>query len=571
MSFEPSREARPIVAEWRGDRQVPTIACPTDEVLTAFLLGDLPEPAIAAVREHQEVCPLCESRARRLEDRSDWILEELRRTALRMRGDDLAAPAAPLILPGYDVEETPVGIGGMGVVHRARHRELDRVVAIKMIAGHSEEVSRLLRIEAKAVARLQHPNIVQIFDIGQSGGRPFLVMELVEGGSLAQKIDEEPPSPRWAAEMVQTLALAVDHAHNQGIVHCDLKPSNILLTDEGIPKIADFGVAKWNESDAFWGGDGPRRGTPGYMAPEQVDRSAERIGPPADIYALGGILYELLAGRVPHLGESAAETLRMVREEPPPPPSRWRSDIPGPLDAIVLKCLRKEPAQRYGDARALADDLGRFLDEDPGARPGRWTKRRPVPLAAPLLMLMLAGLSLVAFGVSPLDAPTLEPFPAPRPVSVPESDPESDPDPEPEGPPIVEPEIQGDGSIRLGAAAASVLGPSLRFEHSFGNLGFWHHEDDRAFWVFRIDEPGRFRLSLEYANNNGNAGNVFEIEVDGGVFTAQAVGTNNWAAYWKFPIAELDLPAGVHRIEIRPKPPLVGALFDVRAIIFERL
>ena len=539
------------------------IACPTDEVLTAFLLGDLPEPAIDAVREHQEVCPLCESRTRRLEDRSDRVLDELRQTAHRMRGDAFAAPGAGIVLPGYDVEESPVGIGGMGVVYRARHRELERVVAIKMIAGKSEEISRLLRIEAKAVARLQHPNIVQIFDIGQNGGRPFLVLELVEGGSLAQRIEEGPSPPRWAAELVRALALAVDHAHGQGIVHCDLKPSNILLTDEGVPKIADFGVAKWNESDAFWGGDGPRRGTPGYMAPEQIDGAANRIGPPADIYALGVILYELLAGRVPHLAETAAETLRLVREQAPLPPSRWRPDVPRRLDAVALKCLRKNPARRFADAKALADDLGRFLDEDSTARPGRWISRRPVALTAPFVLL--TGLSLVAFGVSTLDAPTL----APSPRSAPEPAPE--PESKPPEPPILEPELQGDGSIRLGAAAASVSGPSLIFEHSFGNLGFWHHEDDRASWVFRLDEPARFRLSLEYANENGAAGNRFEIEVAGDLFTALAIGTNNWADYWKFPIGEIALPAGVHRLEVRPKPPLLGALFDLRAVILEHL
>lgn len=557
---------------------MPPIACPTDEVLTAFLLGDLPEPAIVAIREHQEACPRCEERASRLDDRSDRVLRELRRTTLATRSSVKAAPPepdpgpkpkpdAPLVLPGYDVEETPVGVGGMGVVYRARHRALDRAVAIKMIAGRSEEVSRLLRIEAKAVARLQHPNIVQIFEIGRGRGRPFLAMELVEGGSLAHRIDEGPTDPRWASEMVRALALAVDHAHRHGIVHCDLKPSNILLTAEGVPKIADFGVAKWNESDAFWGDDGPRRGTPRYMAPEQVDGGAEGVGPAADIYSLGVILYELLAGRVPHLADTAAETLGLVREETPLPPSHWRPGIPRDLDAVALKCLQKDPAQRYAGARALADDLDRSLGGQPirGRTDGPIARaRRLVGNPTLLATLFLTGALLAGVGASLLDAPT--PAPPPHPTTT------TKPNPQPEpAPPIITPEIQSDGSIRLGAAAASLSGPSLIFEHSFGNLGFWRHEDDRASWTFRLDEPARFRLALEYANQDGDLGNQFEIQVGGIVFTAPAHGTESWATYRKFSIGELTLPAGVHRVEVHPKAPLKGALFDLRAVIFDHL
>ena len=546
---------------------MPPIACPTDEVLTAFLLGDLPEPAIAAIRDHQETCPRCEERASRLDDRSDRVLQELRRTALGTwrpaAPGPKPEPEAPLILPGYDVEGTPVGVGGMGVVYRARHRALERDVAIKMIAGRSEEVSRLLRIEAKAVARLQHPNIVQIFEIGRSGGRPFLALELVEGGSLAHRIDQGPADPRWAAGMVRALALAVDHAHRQGIVHCDLKPSNILLTVEGAPKIADFGVAKWNESDAFWGGEGPRRGTPRYMAPEQAEAAAEGVGPAADIYSLGVILYELLAGRVPHLADSAAETLRLVREETPLPPSHWRPGLPRDLDAIVLKCLQKDPDQRYDGARALADDLKRFLTDESGR--GRALGpvarvRRLVGNPTLLALIFLTGAVLAGVGASLLDAPTTTPPPRPEPK------------PEPKPTPLVlKPEIQVDGSIRLGAAAASLSGPSLIFEHSFANLGFWRHEDDRASWTFRLDEPARFRLGLEYANQDGDLGNLFEIQVGEIVFTAPALGTESWATYRKFSIGEVTLEAGVHHVEVRPKPPLKGALFDLRAVIFDHL
>ena len=190
------------------------------------------------------------------------------------------------ILPDYEIGESLLGSGSMGVVYKARHLKLNRVVALKMLVGKSRKASELFEIEAKAVAQLQHPNIVQIFDIGNNGGQPFLVLEFVGGGSLEERIaGRSQPVPR-AVELIRTLALAADYAHRQGIVHCDLKPSNILITPEGVPKIADFGVAKWLESNDLWTRDGDIVGTPCYMAPEQASGQVNSVGPATDVYSL---------------------------------------------------------------------------------------------------------------------------------------------------------------------------------------------------------------------------------------------------------------------------------------------
>jgi len=277
------------------------------------------------------------------------------------------AEALPNI-PGYEIVDI-LGWGGMGVVYRAFQQGLHRLVALKMVhagARASPQVLARLRVEAEAVGRLQHPNIVQIHEVGQHAGSPYLVLELVEGRSLAQWLQGTPRPARQAAELVETLAQAIHSAHRQGVVHRDLTPANVLLTAELTPKITDFGLAKL----VIGGGDmrtqtGELLGTPSYMAPEQAASRQQAIGAATDVYALGAILYELLTGRPPFKAESPLETLRQVMVDEPVAPSRLQPRLPRDLETICLKCLRKESSQRYASAAALADDLRRFLESRP--------------------------------------------------------------------------------------------------------------------------------------------------------------------------------------------------------------
>ncbi|HEV3338830.1 MAG TPA: protein kinase [Pirellulales bacterium] len=308
-------------------------------------------------------------------------------------------------IPGYEVQEL-LGRGGMGVVFRARHLRLNRIVALKMaLAGAysgSHERERFHR-EAMAVAGLRHPNVVQIHDVGDSDGRPYYTMEFLEGGSLAERLLGTPMPAREAALLVATLARAVEAAHKGGIIHRDLKPSNVLLTADGTPKLADFGLARRQEGGATLTISGARVGTPSYMAPEQARGLSHALGPGLDIYALGAILYELLTGRPPFRAETAAETERQVIEQEPASPSRLNARAPRDLETICLKCLQKEPRGRYATASALAEDLSRFLNHEPiRARAAgrfvwlaRWAKRNPV-LVASLSTVLVTGLMAIA-------------------------------------------------------------------------------------------------------------------------------------------------------------------------------
>jgi len=330
-----------------------------------------------------------------------------------------------------------LGRGGMGVVFQARQPRPLRLVALKMILdAPALDPSRLSRFlsEAEAVARLQHPNIVQVYEAGEHRGRPFFAMEFVDGGNLAQNLAVAPLPAQAAAQLVQTLARATQHAHERGIVHRDLKPANVLLQmadgrsqiekrahgDAGeksaifnlqsaIPKIADFGLAK--QRDIAPDGTMPEHqtesgailGTPGYMAPEQA-LDAREIGPSADVYALGAILYEALTGRPPFKAASVLETLEQVRTQEPVPPGRLQPGLPRDLQTICLTCLAKEPARRYATARDLADDLGRYLRGEPiHARPvprweraWKWVRRKPA--AAALLFVSVLSLAALVAG-----------------------------------------------------------------------------------------------------------------------------------------------------------------------------
>jgi WD40 repeat protein len=296
--------------------------------------------------------------------------------------------AAPPAVPGYDLL-LELGRGGMGVVYRAQHLALKRIVALKMIlagAGADDEDLTRFRAEAEAVARLQHPNIVQIYEVGQHDGRPYCALEFVDGGSLAEKVGHTPQPARYAAAVVQALARAVHYAHQQGIVHRDLKPANVLLTQQGTPKVTDFGLAKRLDDDSGRTASGAILGTPSYMAPEQAAGRTKEIGPLADVYALGAILYELLTGRPPFQGATLFDTLEQVRHREPVPPRQLDPAAPRDLETICLKCLQKEPRKRYASAQELADDLRRFLGGEPirarsvgrVERIGRWCRRYPL-------------------------------------------------------------------------------------------------------------------------------------------------------------------------------------------------
>jgi serine/threonine-protein kinase len=314
-------------------------------------------------------------------------------------------PEGPVLpqVPGYEVEAV-LGRGGMGIVFRARHVRLGRLVALKMLlsgpyAGPLER-GRFQR-EAEAVAALRHPNVVQIYDVGDADGRPYFTMELVDGGSLAQKLSGAPQPARQAAQLLATLAGAVQAAHACGIVHRDLKPANVLLTADDTPKIGDFGLARRQDDGAGLTQTGVVVGTPSYMAPEQARGRREALGPAVDVWALGVILYELLTGRPPFEGESAGSTLHQVITQDPVPPSRLNRQVPRDLETICLKCLQKEAGKRYPTAGELAADLERFLKHEPiQARPPgrlerclRWVRRRPAAAG-----LLAAGVLLVAIG-----------------------------------------------------------------------------------------------------------------------------------------------------------------------------
>jgi serine/threonine-protein kinase len=294
-----------------------------------------------------------------------------------------------------------LGRGGMGVVYKARQRGLQRLAALKMIlAGAHAGKLQLARfgIEAEAVARLQHPNIVQIYEVGQHEGLPYFSLEFVDGGPLDKQITGKPQPPREAAQLIETLARAMHFAHRQGIVHRDLKPANILLTQDGVPKITDFGLAKrLEEGDASQTKSGTIMGTPNYMAPEQARGEVRKVGPHSDLYALGAILYELLTGRPPFQGSDVMDTVLKVTRIEPVPPARLQPSTPRDLETICLKCLQKEPSKRYGDCFELAEDLRRFLAGEPiRARPvgpverlGRWCQRNPKLAGATATILLL--------------------------------------------------------------------------------------------------------------------------------------------------------------------------------------
>ena len=313
-------------------------------------------------------------------------------------------PPMPII-EGYELDGV-LGQGGMGIVYGATQTALGRRVAIKMVlSAHlpADERERFAA-EAEAVAQLQHPNIVQIYEIGAVQGRPFLTLEYVGGGSLDQRFGGKPLAWREAAQLTATLARAVGVAHRQGIVHRDLKPANVLLTSDGTPKITDFGIAK-RLNVASQTQTGKIMGTPCYMSPEQAV-GGKQVGPSTDIYALGAILYDLLTGRPPFEGETTLDTMLQTVHKEPLSPRALQPGLPRDLEVICLKCLEKVPERRYAAALELAEDLERLLRNEPvlarpisrAERSLRWARRNPAA-ALSLSVAALALLVLIGSGI----------------------------------------------------------------------------------------------------------------------------------------------------------------------------
>ncbi|MGL4422227.1 MAG: serine/threonine-protein kinase, partial [Gemmataceae bacterium] len=313
---------------------------------------------------------------------------------------------ANVTIPGYELLKE-LGRGGMGVVYQARQIKADRLVALKLMLNpdHAGSSARdRFDVEAQAVARLQHPNIVQVFEVGETAGLPFFTLEFVAGGTLHQQLRENLPEPAEAASLLITLARAMHYAHTNNVIHRDLKPVNILMTPAGVPKLTDFGLARKLEDDTERTAAGAILGTPSYMAPEQAAGDNAAIGPPADIYGLGAILYEVLTGRPPFKGGNVWEVIRLVRTADPIAPHLLRPGIPRDLETVCLKCLAKDPAKRYATAEALAEDLTRFLAGKPTlARPAgpleraiRWSRRNPWPTVALVASLFVALCAIYA-------------------------------------------------------------------------------------------------------------------------------------------------------------------------------
>jgi serine/threonine protein kinase len=352
---------------------------PSPERLRRWLDGRLGEAESRRIEAHLRACPqVCPA-----------VLEAVPTAAAGCPpGGPPEGPSACPSLPGYEVLEE-LGRGGMSVVYLARPTWLDRLVAVKVMraAGRAgvQEHARFLR-EARAMARLRHPHIVQLHQVCEHEGLPYMALELCAGGSLDRRLDGTPLPPGQAAGLTETMARAVDHAHGRGVIHRDLKPANILLRrkpsaeirnpkqarsdfafriSDFVPKVTDFGQATTGGGDGGPGPGGQLVGTPGYMAPEQAAGSPREVGAAADIYALGAILYELLTGRPPFIAATPLETVLRVIADDPVPPTRLQPGTPRDLEAVCLTCLHKEPNRRYASALALAEDLARFRAGQP--------------------------------------------------------------------------------------------------------------------------------------------------------------------------------------------------------------
>ena len=311
-------------------------------------------------------------------------------------------------IPGYDFI-SELGRGGMGVVYKARDQRLKRTVAIKMIiagAHAGEEEMARFQTEAQAVAKLNHHHIVEIFEVGEHNGKPYIALEYADGGSLEELTDGKPQTAEYSAMLVEMLAAAMQAAHDQDIIHRDLKPANILLDETGEPRITDFGLAKQMDEDSNQTKSGAVMGTPGYMAPEQAGSSPDTLGPATDTYAIGAILYHLLTGHAPFQAATPFDTIMQVLSDDPVPPRRLVPTVPIDLETICLKCLQKEPHRRYTTAQELAEDLRRQQAGEPilarpvgtSERMWKWSRRHPA-IASLIVVSLLALITIIGGGV----------------------------------------------------------------------------------------------------------------------------------------------------------------------------
>ncbi|HEV3385396.1 MAG TPA: WD40 repeat domain-containing serine/threonine-protein kinase [Gemmata sp.] len=387
--------------------------CVSEHDLRAYVLGELPEKIGKYVSDHLEHCADCESIAQSLDTLCDPAQAALRQvfhpdTSIELAHSDtlLTSPQSlPERVGDYTVLEE-LGHGGMSVVYKARQDRPNRIVALKLLLGgrHSGAERRArFNAEADTIARLHHPNIVQVYEAGEHDGLPYLILEFCSGGNLARRLNGLPQTPSLAVQWLVPMVRALAHAHQAGVVHRDLKPANVLLTEDGQIKISDFGLARAERPELT--ATGAILGTPSYMAPEQA-ASCKEVGPRADIYALGAILYEMLTGRPPFQGASALETLAQVRDQEPVSPRRLQPNIPRDLETICLTCLQKNPSKRYASADALASDLKLFQEGHPiWARPigtlgrtWRWCARNPGWAA--MLASVTVLLTVIAIGAS---------------------------------------------------------------------------------------------------------------------------------------------------------------------------
>jgi tRNA A-37 threonylcarbamoyl transferase component Bud32 len=355
-------------------------SCDNQARLVALVAGELGGAEADALAQHVAGCPFCAEALARLGAPPAGSAG-----APPEGGPATSACEAPGLaeaggaegdrvrrLPGYEILGE-LGRGGMGVVYKARQVGANRLVALKMILAdeHASAAERArFRTEVEAVARLAHPNVVQVYEVGEHEGKPFFSLEYCPGGSLEGKLAGTPQPPAEAARLVEVLARAVQAAHERQVVHRDLKPANVLLLEDGTPKITDFGLARKLDEAGQTAASYAVLGTASYMAPEQARGKVREVGPAADVYALGAILYECLTGRPPFKAASLADTLLQVIGDEPVPVRRLQPKVPADLETVCLKCLHKEAGRRYASAAELADDLGRFVAGEPiRARP----------------------------------------------------------------------------------------------------------------------------------------------------------------------------------------------------------